>query len=283
MSRILGFIKLIRPVNGLMMGVAVIVGASLVLANQFSTEAALNLLLGFVTAFTLTAASMAINDYCDREIDRINEPARPIPSGQVKPKEALIFTAFLAVVGLVAAAFTNRESLAVAVFSLATSLTYASKGKRTGLPGNFLVSACVATPFIYGSFAVGMGLNMKIVFFAVLAFLSNTGREVAKGIVDVEGDRKEGMMTIAVSHGEKVAAYVASAFFLSAVLLTVVPPLLNLVTVWFIPFVAVADLGFIGSAIMLIRDYSRSNARRVKNFVLVWMLFGMISFFAGTI
>ncbi len=91
MSRVEGFIRLIRPINGLMMGLAVIVGASLALAETFSINVALNLLLGFTTAFTLTGASMAINDYYDRQIDAINEPNRPIPSGLIQPKQALIF------------------------------------------------------------------------------------------------------------------------------------------------------------------------------------------------
>jgi geranylgeranylglycerol-phosphate geranylgeranyltransferase len=72
MGKLMGFLQLIRPLNCLMMGFAVIVGAFLVSPLNFTT----NLLLGFVTAFSLTAASMAINDYYDREIDAINEPNR---------------------------------------------------------------------------------------------------------------------------------------------------------------------------------------------------------------
>ena len=90
MGKLSAFLRLIRPVNCVMMGFAVIVGASLVSYPNFST----NLLLGFITSFTLTAASMAINDYYDRDIDAINEPQRPIPSGAISPREAL----FLAVV-----------------------------------------------------------------------------------------------------------------------------------------------------------------------------------------
>jgi len=283
MNRIAGFIKLVRPINGLMMGFAVIVGASLVLEEPLTAEIMFRLLLGYVTAFTLAGASMAINDYYDREIDRINEPNRPIPSGLVKPRESLIFASFLAIIGFAAAVLTNFPCSVIAIFSLAVSVAYATKGKQTGLFGNFLVSACVAIPFIYGSFVVGQSLGMKAVFFAALAFLSNTGREVTKGIVDVEGDKTKGIQTVAVSHGKKTAAYVASSFFLSAVFSSFLPPLLGLVSIWFIPFVAAADLGFTISSFMLIRDPSRENARKTKNLAMLWMTLGMISFFAGTI
>jgi hypothetical protein len=58
---------------------------------------------------------------------------------------------------------------------------------------------------------------------------------------------------------------------------------LNLVSVWFFAFVAVADSGFTVSSVMLIRDPSRSNARRIKNLVMLWMMFSLASFFAGSL
>ena len=286
MNRIVGFVKLLRPINGLMMGLAVIVGGSLALAEPFSTTIAFKLLLGYITAFTLTGASMAINDYYDYEIDKINEPNRPIPSGIVNLRESIVFAFILVLIGLTAATLANLSTpmpLAVAVVSLLVSVIYATKGKRTGLSGNFLVSACVAIPFIYGSFVVGQGFSLKVLLFSALAFLSNAGREVAKGIVDAEGDKARGMRTIMVIYGSKVASAMSSCFFLSAVFLSLVPWLLGIVSIWYVPFVIVADVGFSISSIMLTQNPSRKNTRRIKNLVLAWMLFGMISFIAGTL
>src|SRR5665648_520811 len=110
MNKLGGFIRLIRPINCLMMGFAVLVGA--VLANpQLANLNWLNILFGFITGFTFCAAAMVINDYYDRKIDAINEPQRPIPSGTIKPKESLVFMAGLVVVGFV-------FSLLVAPFAL---------------------------------------------------------------------------------------------------------------------------------------------------------------------
>ena len=210
MGRAAGFFRLVRPVNGLMMGVAVIVGASLVLGEPLTAELGKGLFLGFVTGFTLAAASMAINDYYDLEIDKINEPNRPLSEGIVKPNEALVFAAFLTVVGLAAAVLTCLSCLGLAVLAWVVAVSYNTVVKRTGLPGNFLVSACVAIPFVYGSLIVKGGLDLTALLFAAMAFLSSTGREVAKGIVDVEGDKSRGIRTVAISHGGKVAAILAS-------------------------------------------------------------------------
>jgi len=265
-----------------MMGFAVLVGATLVRIVP-SDSFWLNLAYGFFTGFTLTAASMAINDYYDRDIDAINEPKRPIPSGAVKPKEALAFTFFLTAIGLILAFLTSVSCLVLALASWAISVSYTTVGKRSGLPGNFLVAACVAVPFIYGNLAVAGTIELNVLLFASMAFLSVTGREITKSIVDVQGDKAQKMGTVAVRFGEKKAAYAAVLFFWLAVALSPLPLLLNLVSFWFIPFVAPTDIGLIASSLMLLRDYSRENARKVKNMVLLWFLLGLLAFITGAL
>jgi geranylgeranylglycerol-phosphate geranylgeranyltransferase len=280
MGKINGFVRLMRPINCAMMGFAVMVGA--VLANpQFSSVDWLNVFYGFITGFMLTAASMTINDYYDRAIDAINEPSRPIPSGLVSAKEALAFVSVLSAVGLVFAYLASVLCLAVAIISWIIVVTYVTVGKRSGLPGNFLVSACVAIPFIYGSITVTSQVQLNVVLFASMAFLSNTGREITKGIVDVKGDRAEGVKTLAVRYGERAAAVAAAVFYLLAVSLTPLPWYLGIVSFWFIPFVLVTDVGFAVSSFLLVKDYSRENARKIKNLVLLWFIIGLLAFIFG--
>lgn len=276
MGKLRGFLQLTRPMNCLMMGFAVIVGASLVSPLNFT----INLLLGFTTSFALTAASMAINDYYDREIDAINEPNRPIPRGDVSPKEALIFAVALSTIGLIAAFETNMPSLLVAVTALIISISYITKGKGTGLPGNFLVSATVVIPFIYGGLTVGQ-IETSTLLFVAIAFLSNTGREVTKGIVDVEGDRSHKIRTIAVTYGERTAAAAAVVFSFLAVCLSPLPWLWGLVSDWFLPPVILTDIGMLVSSILLLRNYSRKNAKRTKNLSLIWFTTGLLAFILG--
>jgi geranylgeranylglycerol-phosphate geranylgeranyltransferase len=282
MDKISGLVRLMRPINCAMMGFAVFVGA--VLANpQFSSVDWLNILYGFVTGFTLTAASMTINDYYDRAIDAINEPSRPIPSGSVSAREALAFVSVLSAVGFVFAYLTSVLCLAVAIISWIVVVTYVTVGKRSGLPGNFLVSTCVAIPFIYGSITVVNQVQLSVLLFAIMAFLSNTGREITKGIVDVKGDRAEGVKTLAVRYGEKNAAVVAALFYVSAVALTPVPCLLNLVSFWFIPLVLVTDIGLVVSSALLLKDYSRENAKKIKNLILLWFVIGLLAYVFGVL
>ena len=282
MNKLGGFVRLMRPVNCAMMGFAVLVGAVLA-SPQLGSLNWLNILFGFLTGFTFCAAAMVVNDYYDRKIDAINEPQRPIPSGTVKPNEALAFVGVLAVLGFVFAIFVSLLCFAVAATALAITVTYITVGKRSGLPGNFLVSICVAIPFIYGSITAVGTVGLNVVLFASMAFLSNTGREITKGIVDVKGDSAEGVKTLAVRFGEKRAAVVAVAFFIFAVALTPVTWVLGLVGIWFIPFVLVTDVGLIVSSALLLRDHSREKARRIKKVVLYLFLVGLLAYIFGVI
>ena len=280
MDKVRGLVRLMRPINCVMMGFAVFVGA--VLANpQLSNAEWLSVLYGFVTGFMLTAASMTINDYYDRAVDSINEPSRPIPSGLVTPREALAFVFGLSVIGFVFAYLTSVLCLAVAVVSWIIVVTYVTVGKRSGLPGNFLVSTCVAIPFIYGSITVLSQVQLNVWLFALMAFLSNTGREITKGIVDIKGDMAESVKTLAVRYGEKNAAVAATLFYVSAVALTPIPLVMDLVSLWFVPIVLVTDLGLVASSVLLLRDHSRENARKIKKLVLLWFVIGLLAYVFG--
>jgi len=280
MDRIGGFLRILRPVNSVMMGLSILVGV--VIAGGLRSSIPLEYLaLAFVTGFTLTGSAMVINDYYDREIDAVNEPSRPIPSGEVKPSEAIAYSLLLSAAGLAAAYLTSIPSLAIAVFSWLAMMVYSAWGKRTGFPGNLIVSTCISLPFIYGGVIAGDASTSLL--FSVLAFLSNTGREVTKGIVDTEGDGARGVKTIAVAYGVEKAAYIASAFYIVAAAASILLLLLNLVTLWYIPFVAVTDAGLIYGAVTLLRDHSRESSRKVKNQILYWMLFGLLAFAAGTL
>ncbi len=278
MGRIGGLIRIIRPVNALMVGFGILVGV--VITGGLTSMIPLSYLaLAFVTGFTLTGSAMAVNDYYDREIDAVNEPNRPIPSGSVKPSEALALSAFLSIIGLASAWGISLECLGVALFAWLVMMVYSSWGKRTGFPGNLMVSTCIALPFIYGGLLTSN--TPSAILFSLIAFLSNTGREVTKGIVDIEGDRKEGVRTLAVSLGPRAASLAAVFFYLLAVAASVLPLYLNLVSIWYMPFVVVTDFGLIYGSVVLIREPSRENSRRVKNSVLYWMLIGLLAFAAG--
>lgn len=74
-----------------------------------------------VASSCLYWAGMALNDYADRDLDRVERPERPIPSGRVEPSEALAVAAGLTFAGLAAAGLAGRRSALAVALPLAIS------------------------------------------------------------------------------------------------------------------------------------------------------------------
>jgi geranylgeranylglycerol-phosphate geranylgeranyltransferase len=280
MSKAAGFTQLIRPINSIMMGIATVIGEIIAIRDLPGTT---SMLLGFITAFFLTAASMVVNDYYDRKVDEINAPDRPLPSRIISPNEALFFSIILTIIGLFSASVTNLQCLFTAIVGFVVSFGYNTKGKETGLPGNLMVSVCVSLPFIYGGFVVSTfdTISVTTIIFSMMAFLSNTGREITKGIADVEGDRLRNIKTVALRSGARRAALISAIFYFSAIALSVLPWILSSVTWVYLPIVLISDTGFIYSSISLLRNSSRENSMRVKNLILIWMMLALIAIVVG--
>ena len=73
-------LKLLRPLNCIMGAIGVFIGALIgVGLDLFTPDHYLNVISAAVVAAFFMASGNILNDYFDREVDRINHPDRPIP------------------------------------------------------------------------------------------------------------------------------------------------------------------------------------------------------------
>lgn len=80
----------------------------------------------------LYLAGMALNDYADREVDAVDRPGRPIPSGRVTPGFAFKLAAGMTVAGLgFASAAGGRRLLGIAAPLATTVWAYDLAAKKT--------------------------------------------------------------------------------------------------------------------------------------------------------
>jgi len=265
-------IKLIRIPNCILSGFGVIVGAFLEgYYNPFILS------LGFLVGFFITAYAMIINDYYDIEIDKVNAPNRPLASGKVKIKTALILAVLLLVAGLAISALINLLSLAVAILFAFISYLYSWRFKRSGLIGNFLVASSMAIPFIYGSI-ISMKFGPLPFILAGVAFFAGTSREIIKGISDVEGDKKKGVKTLTITKGAKKASAYAFTLMIIAVILSFLP--LLYFKMWYVYLILILTVDFfmIKYTYGLIKNPDGKKAIYVKNRILL-MMFGALLVF----
>ncbi|NKE35933.1 geranylgeranylglycerol-phosphate geranylgeranyltransferase [Natronococcus sp. JC468] len=217
-----GLLELTRPVN-------VIAASALTFIGAFVAGGVTNHPVEVVAAVVATGlavgAGNAINDYFDREIDRINQPQRAIPRGAVSPRGALLFSAALFAGAIGFALALPRLALAIAGINLLALVAYTELFK--GLPGlgNALVAYLVGSSFLFGAAAVGEIGPAAVLF--LLAGVATLTREIIKDVEDLEGDREEGLRTLPIAIGERPALWVASALLVAAVLASPLPYVLE--------------------------------------------------------
>jgi geranylgeranylglycerol-phosphate geranylgeranyltransferase len=214
----------------------------------------------FLTVFLITGAGNAINDYYDRDIDAINRPGRPIPSGRVSARAAFYYSLALFAAGCIFAGLVNQICLAVAVFNSVLLFLYARNLKATPLAGNISVAFLTGSTFLFGGAAAGAAglLANRIPFF--LSFLVSMSREIAKDIEDMAGDRQGGARTLPILAGERASSALAAAFALSAVGLGFFAPFGEV----YLAIVVVADLFFLLSVQKIARGDATGAQKALK-------------------
>ncbi len=232
-----GYIELTRPVNSVAAGVLTLIGGFV--AAGMSAEP---WLLGAAILATVlaTGAGNAINDYFDRDIDRINNPGRPIPRGDVRPRRALLLSGVLFAVAIGLAVTLPPVAILIALINFLGLVAYTTLFKGRPGAGNALVAYLGGSTFLFGAAAVGRVRDGLVLF--VLAALSTFAREVIKDIEDVAGDRAEGLRTLPIAFGTGTSFGIAALALVIAVLASPLPYLTDLFGLSYLVLVIPADL-----------------------------------------
>ncbi len=231
-----GLFRLARPLNCGIAALSVLVGAvtaGLLVPNAEIAVAAL-------AASCIAAAGNVYNDVRDVEIDRINQPGRPLPAGEVGSRMALVAAILLAVVGLVASGWVGLLPLLVAAFTLVLLYLYSRYLKPTTLWGNLTVAVAGATAFPFGALAAGTWGRSWIP--AGFALLFHLGREIIKDLEDVAGDRAAGAHTLPLRWGTAAAVWSSTSIFLILFILTAMPALMGTYGLVYLTLVAIMNL-----------------------------------------
>jgi geranylgeranylglycerol-phosphate geranylgeranyltransferase len=275
-------ISIIRPINCAMIGFAVVIGY---FVSRPDAVAPTTIVLGFVTGFAICAFSMVVNDFYDIEVDRVNQPTRPLPSGQVSKNLAIGMAAAMVAVGFVATALLLDlyALLIVALYTLLAWL-YDFRAKKYGVAGNLIVASSLAIPFIYGGvISGGRVLDSLLLFMAGTSLLAGVGREVVKAMADVPGDQKRGVRSYASVHGLRAASVLGAFFFLAAVVTSLLPILVIQVNTFYKLGVVLPDAAFAYLAFRISTRPDIQGALSVKKNALMGMLIGLVVFIGGAI
>ncbi len=265
------YLKIMRPVNCVMAAIAILlVGLiSSGLNSIFNWEP---LVFGILTVFLVTAGGNIINDYYDRDVDKINHPERPIPAGQITPQIAVIYAAILFALAIGISYLISMCALFIASYAIFVLLLYESSLKYEGFVGNIAVSILVGMLFVFGGAIFGNIPLMSI--FALMAFFANLGREIIKDIEDMVGDINR--RTLPKRIGKDKAAMVSLSSIFIAILLSPIPCLCFSFSIYYLLSVLVSDGIFIYASFIQFKDPHKG-----QKYVKYGMLMGLLSYLIG--
>ena len=189
-------IKLLRPLNVMTSALAIIIATAIL--KELNNHHVLLITTSVVMLYT--AASNALNDALDYEIDLINRPERPIPLGYVSIKGALLTSFLFFAFGVVLCLQLPDMAILIGVFiSLPLMVTYSTNLKGKSLIGNAVVSLLLGASFLFVGASHKMISSMFIPM--LLAFSLTFLREIIKDVADMEGDLSLGLKTYPIIYG----------------------------------------------------------------------------------
>lgn len=166
----------------------------------------------------IAAGGYVINDIFDQETDRINKADKVIVGKSISEAKAYNLYAFLNISGVAIGFYLSNVIMrpnfaALFVLIAATLYIYATSLKQMLLLGNIIVALLLSLSVIFigifDIFPATDATNQKVMAslfsilldYAIFAFIINFLREIVKDLEDLEGDKKQGMNTLAIALG----------------------------------------------------------------------------------
>ncbi len=215
--------------------------------------------LGVILAGPIVCGmSQAANDWCDRHVDAINEPDRPIPSGRIPGRWGLYIALAMTVLGLVVGYQLGPWGFGATILAVAAAWAYSAepiRAKKSGWWGPGLCGLAYETlPWVTGAAVVAAGApSPQVIAIAVLYGIGAHGIMTLNDFKAIDGDRATGLRSLPVTLGPDRAARVAC--WIMAVPQVVV---IGLLTYWGKPVFALGVVAMLavqlGAMRVLLRD-----------------------------
>jgi len=195
-------------------------------------------LIGLTMAAVLNAASNALNQIYDLEIDRVNKPARPLPSARLSLRDAWGFTLVTYAIALALAWLVapggRHECFWIVLAATAITILYSAppfRTKRLGIWANVTIAIPRGVLLkVAGWSAVKTVAAVEPWFIGGIFGLFLLGASTTKDFADMEGDARGGCRTLPIMYGVRRAAWMISPSFVIPFLLIAVGAFTHILT-----------------------------------------------------
>jgi 4-hydroxybenzoate polyprenyltransferase len=181
----------------------------------------LTVVLGSLCASLLNAGNNALNQIYDLEIDRINKPKRPLPSGRLTIRQVWTFTWITYAIALwlawLVAPGGRHECFWIVLVATVITFLYSAppfRTKRLGIWANVTIAIPRGVLLkVAGWSAVKTIVGVEPWYIGAIFGLFLLGASTTKDFADMEGDRRGGCMTLPIQYGVTRAAWMISPSF----------------------------------------------------------------------
>lgn len=183
--------------------------------------------VGIALAVSLVSFNFiySFNSWSDWKIDRVNKPHRPIPSGKIKPRQALAYSLVLLALSLLYPIWVFEDALTLALFLMLPVLGTIYSMRPFRLKAYAVTATPVTSAILVIPITLGYFMNSSdpgIIPFFVLLFVYCLSTIPLKDIEDVEGDAGDGCQNAYMVLGRKGLFAYAIAMLVVNLLLTLV-------------------------------------------------------------
>jgi len=209
-----GIIRLVRPKSILPTTFLCIAGGWIMNPSFYNLITSIKFNVSSICTILILMSSMVINDVYDVETDKINNPLRPIPSGQIKIYEAIILNLLLlGTAEYLSIRFLSTNPQLLVDFVIVVVGIYTSILKRIPLIKNVSCAGIVALSIFFAGLAsntetalITENKNFGLLAIAVdLIFYGSLSNEILLDIRDYDGDKANKIYTLPVIFGKDIA------------------------------------------------------------------------------
>ena len=257
--------------------VSVIVAA--IICQPHKTPGLNIFLAAFAASFALASGNI-INDINDVEIDKINKPLRPLPSGNLTIQQAYGLYISCVFLSILISVFLNEVAMIIVLFSILLLFVYSKYLKQIPLLGNITVAFLTSLVFIFGGVVVENPTTAIVP--AIFAFLINLIREIIKDMEDVEGDSKADLVTFAIKFGIQKSKILILFVIILLILFTLYPFLSRLYKIeYFIAVMVIVNPILVYCMKKLFEDSSQKSLKKISNLLKLSMVLGLFTIYLG--
>ena len=211
-------IILIKPITWFPPMWAFLCGA--VSSSNISLDSTMLLLIGLILSGPIICGmSQAVNDWYDKEVDAINEPDRPIPSGKIPGSWGFWIAVFMSIIGILISWFLGFWGFFATLIAIVCAWAYSAEPirlKRSGIIGPSIVALCYeGLPWFTGvAILTSQFPAPNTILVAGIYAFGAFGIMILNDFKAIEGDQKLGINSLPVTLGPKKAGLL-SCFIMS--------------------------------------------------------------------